>query len=155
MKVRRILQITWRGLVALPLVASSWAPGWAHPISEALAAASVAPETSAGTRSGQTPSATPDVGGVPCHGMQANSNAADNPPSARETAAVDDSEGCADRCCPAAHCAPAACISFAAAWIVVGAFNPPAIANADPDIDWRAPVPPRPPPAEQLRPPIS
>jgi hypothetical protein len=149
MKVRRILQITWRGLVAVPLVASSWGPGWAHPISEALTAASAPPRT----HSAQMPSSAPGSDGMPCHGMEASSNA-DNPPSASESAAVDDSEGCADHCCPAAHCAPTACTSFTAAGIVTGVFNTPAMGNADAHATWHAPMPPRPPPAEQLRPPI-
>jgi hypothetical protein len=151
MKARRILQITWRGLVAIPLVASSWAPGWAHPISDALTAASGSPRM----HSAQTHSSTADLDGMRCHGMQASTDVAENPPSTPETAADDGSEGCVDHCCPAAHCAPAACFSFAAAWIVVGVLNPPVIANADTGPDWRAPVPPRPPPVEQLRPPIA
>ena len=151
MKARRILQITWRGLVAIPLVASSWAPGWGHPISDALTAASV----STHMHSAQTHSSTPDSDGVPCDGMQASTDVTDNPASTLETAAADGGEGCADHCCPAAHCAPAACISFAAAWIVVAVLDPLEIASADAPPVWRAPVPPRPPPVEQLRPPIA
>jgi len=153
MKVRRILQITWRGLVAVPLVASSWAPGWAHPISEALTAAGASPRT----QSTQTHSSTPDSDGMPCHGMGASDDAAGNPPTMpapTTTTDVDVSEGCADHCCPAAHCAPTACTSFTAAGIVTGVFNTPAMGNADAHATWHAPMPPRPPPAQQLRPPI-
>jgi hypothetical protein len=155
MKVRRILQITWRGLVVVPLVMSSWAPGWAHPISEALAAAGVTPEIPAGSPSAQIPLSTSDVDGMPCHGMQAPVDAADNSRVTPEPSPVDDSAGCADHCCPAAHCAPAACISFGVAWIVTGVLNAPVMVNAETNADWRAPVPPRPPPVEQLRPPIA
>ena len=149
MKVRRILQIAWRGLVAIPLVASSWAPGWAHPISEALTAAGASPRID----STQTHTSTPDSEDLPCHGVP-STDVGQNPPVTPEHGAVDDSDGCADDCCPAPHCPPAACISCAAAWIAIGVLDAPAMVNTETDYDWHAPVPPRPPPAEQLRPPI-
>jgi hypothetical protein len=148
MKTRRLLQLSFRVLIAIPLVASTWAPGQAHAIPAAADSTPTVPHTSGGA---------PDD--LPCHGSDGSHAATpddtvpDAPQPVSETA-PDDDGSCQDSCCPVAICAPASCVSHLPTGNTTAALGTCDVTGHDSLAALRSPRVPRPPPGEQLRPPI-